>query len=82
MILKSKVLTVNGASTGKSEGSPEYSSAPTLTCDAVKPEEDQKPEEEEGTLKTAALLTRCPTPPIKPGVDLCILTGHVSTINE
>ncbi|KAE9552321.1 hypothetical protein FO519_004446 [Halicephalobus sp. NKZ332] len=82
VILKSKVSTVNGTTTGKSEGSPEYSNAPTLVYDTVKTEEDQKTDDEEGTLKTGALLTRCPTPPIKPGVDLCILTGHVSTINE
>ena len=57
----------------------DYSRAATLAYDStLKPQPA-----DDGTLTSSSPAIRPPTPqPTKPGVDLCILTGHVSTMGD
>lgn len=56
----------------------DYSRASTLIYETLKP-----PIIEEETTSSSQPSIRQPTQPsYKPGVDLCILTGHVSTMGN
>lgn len=67
------------------ESSPEYSNAPTLVYETLKHDDDKTLTLTNGNvnnLNGGTIIERKSSPPVKSGVDLCILTGHVSTIED